>query len=383
MTVFHGTDGYDNIRGGAGNDQIFGLGGNDVLDGAGGRDHIDGGVGNDILYGSGGDTLIGGEGYDTFQLDLTAQSHGLAADFHQLAKGKVVVLADGTLLKSVESAVISLGAGDDVASFGKLRASVLAGAGDDHLVGGGGSTLFYGEAGDDTLEGGGGSDVLACEAGNDVLDGGSGIDRVDCVYAGASSIDLSIKVAQHVGASGFDTFIGIENISGSGEGDHFTGDDQANTLNGEIGDDTLSGGGGDDMLIGDYATFLAPSTKDVLDGGAGQDTLWGGLDSDTFVFGSLADTTNTRPDEIRDLNNNAGDVDRIDLSRIDADATQAGDQAFHLVQGHFTGHAGEALLTYVAADNHTLLQLDANSDGAADATIIIGGDQHGFTDFIL
>ena len=66
----------------------------------------------------------------------------------------------------------------------------------------------------------------------------------------------------------------------------------------------------------------------------------------------------------------------MDLSSIDADAALAGDQAFAFVAA-FTGHAGQATLTYVAASNTTLLRLDVDGDRKIDLQVKIAGDATG------
>jgi serralysin len=70
------------------------------------------------------------------------------------------------------------------------------------------------------------------------------------------------------------------------------------------------------------------------------------------------------------------------LRRIDADLTQDGDQAFHLVN-KFTHHAGELLLTYDSARGVSLLQGDVDGNGKADLIIWLTGDQHQFASFVL
>ena len=73
--------------------------------------------------------------------------------------------------------------------------------------------------------------------------------------------------------------------------------------------------------------------------------------------------------------------DTIDLSGIDADTTQNGDQHFHLVAGgNFTRSAGE-LIQYVIGGGHTVIAGDVNGDGSADfeielttAPVLVNGD---------
>ena len=65
VTVRVGSNGNENLPGGAGTDLAFGQNGNDTLTGLGGNDLLCGGNGNDILSGGDGDdTLAGGAGDD-------------------------------------------------------------------------------------------------------------------------------------------------------------------------------------------------------------------------------------------------------------------------------------------------------------------------------
>jgi hypothetical protein len=62
--------------------------------------------------------------------------------------------------------------------------------------------------------------------------------------------------------------------------------------------------------------------------------------------------------------------DRIDLQRVDADTTQAGDQAFTFIdQNAFTGHAGELRAAFDSASGDWLIQGDTDGDGQADFQI--------------
>lgn len=170
------------------------------------------------------------------------------------------------------------------------------------------------------------------------------------------------------------------------------------TISGAGGADRIYAGDGDDLLYGDRATSDAysydgddllrgGSGHDSLHGGGGADTLQGGADADVltgdagadvFLFAKLSDSAWSAPDLITDLE--ASDV--IDLSGIDADRSQAGDQVFHLVTA-LSGHAGEAALSYDSASGLTRLELDVNGDGHADAVIAISGDATAFTGFVL
>jgi hypothetical protein len=163
-------------------------------------------------------------------------------------------------------------------------------------------------------------------------------------------------------------------------GDHYDG--SAGKLSGAVygggGSDLLVCGKGDQILHGDDVPGFGQDGADTLVGGLGSDTLIGGGGEDVFVFQSLGETKVGGEDLIRQLS----DKDVIDLSAIDADAATAGDQAFHLV-GALGGHAGEAALVYDSGRKLTLLQLDVDGDGSADAQVAITGDQTDFTHFVL
>lgn len=133
----------------------------------------------------------------------------------------------------------------------------------------------------------------------------------------------------------------------------------ADYLSGASGSDTLGGGDGDDTLVG----------------GRGRDDYLGGLGIDVFVF---SDELSRRT--IRDTILGLQGADRIDLSGIDADTAQAGDQAFALVT-KFSGAAGEARL--VGSQGDTRLELDVDGSGEPAWVILIDGQHVSFTNFVL
>ena len=97
------------------------------------------------------------------------------------------------------------------------------------------------------------------------------------------------------GAAG-DRLGGIENLTGSAQGDTLTGMTVANVLKGGGGDDTLSGGlAGNDTLeggAGDDTLMGGDETGDDADGNPNGDTLKGGAGDDTLMGGTGADTIN-------------------------------------------------------------------------------------------
>ncbi|UWR87575.1 M10 family metallopeptidase C-terminal domain-containing protein [Phaeobacter inhibens] len=231
-------DRIDRFIGTSDNNHFWGQGGGDVFNGGGGDDTLDGGNDGDMLYGEDGDdVLIGGSGQDYLDggagvdtVVYTTSSVGVTVDLENGtarggdADGPVQIVGRGTTIRhdiivDVENAVGSLH--------------------DDHLIGSGGENALSGGAGDDVLSGGGGADLL---------DGGAGSDTAD--YANATR---GVKLNMTNGKTEGDTYVSIENLSGSGFNDRMKGNAADNVLTGQGGDDTLRGAAGDDILLGDFA----------------------------------------------------------------------------------------------------------------------------------
>jgi Ca2+-binding RTX toxin-like protein len=120
-----------------------------------------------------------------------------------------------------------------------------------------------------------------------------------------------------------DTLSGIEGLLGSRYNDILIGNNAANRLSGGAGNDYLNGGTG----------------NDVLTGGAGRDVLIGGAGIDMFDFNAVSESlAGASRDVIRDFVHGS---DKIDLFTIDANATQAGNNAFTFVAGASFTAAGQ------------------------------------------
>ena len=121
--------------------------------------------------------------------------------------------------------------------------------------------------------------------GADRLEGGPGRDVASHAGALAGVVaDLGAPGANRGEAQG-DSYLGIEDLTGSGFGDTLAGNGLANILTGEAGHDRLSGGAGNDTLIG----------------GTGDDTLIGGLGADSFVFSGGRDLITDFANDVDDL----------------------------------------------------------------------------------
>lgn len=402
------TSGDDVLVGGADDDTISGLAGNDTISGLGGNDLLIGGPGNDLLG--------GGAGSDT-------------ASFNDGVSGGVTVslvtqVADGhghDTLVSIEN--------------------VTGGDGADSITGDGSANVLNGGAGSDTLAGGNDDDRLIGGAGDDIIDGGGGVDTLSFQdgLSGGVLVDLPGGKAYNHGT---DTLVSIENVDGSNGDDDLFGDAQNNLLVGNAGDDMFDGGAGADTLVGgagDDTFKVYDAGAKVVSGGDGVDSIYfnaplpagvhiagpgvtidlalttaqqvdatrtvtlssienfrGSVDNDTvsasnetnilessggadhFVFRSLAELGLGASADYIQLQ--AGCV--IDVSQIDADTTQPGNQAFHILwtdavaTASFTGHPGEIAQSYDSAKVMYRLDFDVNGDGVSDATLWITPTAH-------
>lgn len=190
---------------------------------------------------------------------------------------------------------------------------------------------------------------------------------------------------------GFEETTG-ETIDGTPGNDFLEGTDDADLIHGFSGGDTLDGKGGRDTIFGGAGSdgLQGHGGGDRLVGGAGVDGLSGHRGRDKLIGGPAGDALDFGDDIHQDRavykslsDSTAGSghdfifqfdpgEDKIDLTRVDADTTADGDQAFHWIGGNdFTGAAGE--LHYVQVNDQgrplDLLQGDVDGDGAADFEI--------------
>jgi Ca2+-binding RTX toxin-like protein len=167
------------------------------------------------------------------------------------------------------------GSGQDALGGGGGRDYISGGDDIDILAGGDDDDALHGGNGNDQLYGGNGNDLLAGGAGGDALDGGDGIDLASYLGPTATTgvIVYLYNSVWNTGEAKGDSYLSIENLSGTNFFDRLYGDEKDNLIWGNGGDDVLSGNGG----------------RDNLRGGYGNDRLYGGIDDDTLTGGAGAD----------------------------------------------------------------------------------------------
>ena len=218
---------------------VAGNDGDDMINGLGGADDLYGGAGNDRIYGgAGADTINGGEGTDTADYRYSSAAVNVSLLTNSGAGGE----AEGDVLASIEN---------------------LSGSNfDDVLTGNDGVNRLVGNQGADWLYGMGGNDMFDTGGGYDFVDGGAGIDTVTYDDSwGAVVVNLLTGSGARAEAAN-DTYVNVENVTGSLFDDRLTGDAGVNQLTGLDGNDVLDGGAGNDYLVGGLGA-------DTLIGGAG------------------------------------------------------------------------------------------------------------------
>ncbi|VDC32998.1 Hint domain-containing protein [Pseudogemmobacter humi] len=362
MATINGTAGNDTLISGDQADTLNGLGGDDVLYGGGGNDSLSGGDGNDLLYGgdgndtlnggNGNDTLIGGPGADSLiggaGIDTVDYSGSGAAVNVNLGSSSAATGGDaqGDRYSGIE---IVIGSAFNDTITGDTGANTLSGGlGNDQLYGGAGADVLDGGEGNDSLYGGSGNDTLIGGAGADYLDGGADSDTVD--YSGSDAA-VNVNLTSGSGSGGHaqgDTYVNIENITGSDYDDVLIGNSGANILSGGAGNDSLYGGGGNDSLYGGDG-------DDLLDGGDGNDSLYGGNGNDTLIGGAGSDR----------LDGGAG-IDTVDYS-----GSTSGVNVNLSTGSGSSGHAAGD--TYVSIENVIGSAYNDTIVGTAGANYLSGG----------
>ncbi len=362
----------ENVTGGLGNDSIFGDQFANVLNGGDGDDRIEGGFGND--------TLIGGVGVDTIIYDG--------------AQGVTVSLSI-TTAQNLGIYGIDVISGFEVLQTTNQNDSVTGSIGGDVFFARGGNDVILGLGGNDTIDAGEGNDTLIGGAGADSLSGNGGLDTASYATStvGVSVVFDGVRYIGIFGDAAGDSFLSIENLTGSRFNDTLTGDAGANVIEGGAGTDSLTGGGGIDTVsyagsavavraslvagvlgvggdaAGDrlfgFQNILGSRFNDTLIGDAGANLLTGGLGINVLEGGAGADTLDGSG-SVNDTASYAGSVANLTVNlglATQAGAEAEGDELIGIE--NLIGGAGGDFLTGDAGNNRI--------DGGAGADVIEGG----------
>lgn len=276
----------EGLTGSAFADVLIGNGGDNILLGGGGADQLDGGLGFD--YAAYGNSTIG----------LTASLIDPSANTGEAA---------GDVYTSIEG--LSGSSYDDI---------LIGNAGNNTLSGGFGNDLLTGGDGNDQLLGGSGGDFLDGGVGADALNGGDGTDMVSYYQygiSGGTGLTASLENASiNTGDAAGDTYVSIENLTGTFWNDTLIGTSANNVIDGVNGADVFNGRGGMDKLVGNgggdtfvFNSAIGAGNLATITGFAhGQDHfnldnaiftqlgVDGALDAGAFVNGAAALDANDR-----------------------------------------------------------------------------------------
>ncbi|MDT0681201.1 calcium-binding protein [Roseicyclus sp. F158] len=376
---------------GHGGEALTGGAGADLITGGDGADELTGGAGDDILMdGAGLDTLRGGTGADIFVLSKDGEIDRIL-DFDP-DEDSLDLSALGLLRSAGQLDIIPTATGARLLFGGEELVLISADGGplqpsdfpDDRVLGATHMPVIWadppriltGTPGDDRLVGAGGDDILDGGAGADILIGGDGTDTA--TYESATTrviVDLQNDAFATGDAVG-DTFQSIEIWEAGDWSDQLRGGNGDDVFRGGKRSDRLYGRGGDDVLDGGQGV-------DALFGNSGADILTGGGDAgqrDRFIFFAATDSRPGQSDTITDF---VSGIDRIEISRFDADTGVAGNQAFDLIgRSAFSGTAAELRYDYIDGDTHVLADMDG--DGLAEFELkLLGLHTLGDGDFLL
>jgi Ca2+-binding RTX toxin-like protein len=327
IEVIEGSNFADTITGGALADTLSGIGGDDRIEGGEGNDVLDGGAGVDtLLGGANDDTLIGGAGADVLD-----GGEGFDVASYRTSLAGITLTTNSTTGAYV---VNGDGAGDTFTGIEAIEGSGLA----DSMTGGAGADNFRGGAGNDTIDGGAGNDIMAGGLGNDTLVVRDAGDIV--IEAVGEGTDTVASFIDYTLTANVETLV-LQN----GTAIRGTGNELANTIQGNANDNLLEGGAG----------------NDTLNGLAGADTMVGGLGNDIMVVDNVGDVVIELAGEGTDQVNTsidytlAANVENLILTTGSAALRGTGNDLANIIQGNAAANTLQGLV-----GNDDLRGLDGN-----------------------
>jgi Ca2+-binding RTX toxin-like protein len=402
VTVF-GTSAGDTIRGSVGSDRIESGEGSDILHPwvGGGDDTVLAGAGNDNIFfiGSltGADVVNGGEGTDTLILQGPYGSLALSANVTQIENisilggnntnfgepgtnryDYVLIVNNANFAAGVQARIngAALLADEDFTFDGSAETDamfvVYGGKGKDTMLGGQGNDIFFfGEerfASGDTVNGGPGYDGMFLRGNYGINFGFQGYTGLFTSIENLTLTSATDERYARGGGTEFDYFITLIDAN-VGAGETLTVSGALLTANESM---MLDGGlevNGSLRLFGGAAAdrLLGGNMADLIHGNLGGDELRGDGGADVFRYHSIEESMPVagKADTITDF---ASGIDRIDLSRIDANSLVAGNQAFAWIGSDaFTGVAGELRVHFNGIG--WLVEGDVDGDAVTDLYI--------------
>jgi serralysin len=263
---------------------------------------------------------------------------GSTYDFALNTKPKLVIWDGGGIdhlnaSGTSKNQIIYLSDGSISSIYGyKTNVAIAVGAVIENATGGGGDDIIKGNAANNKLYGGAGDDSLTGYAGADTLSGGAG----DDMFYVSSKYDVIIETA----GNGYDRVYSSKSYTlGSGVA---------------VQEMHVLGSAG--------LTLVGNTYTNKIYSGAGADILSGGGGADTFVFSNIGTSGRSDRDMITDFNSD----DTLDLRRIDANTSLAGNQQFG-----FAASAGAYKLWAVKSGSDLIVRGDVNGNTTADFELVL------------
>jgi Ca2+-binding RTX toxin-like protein len=149
------------------------------------------------------------------------------------------------------------------------------------------------------------------------------------------------------------TFSQVEQVTMSNGNDTVIGSIRNDIIIAAKGNDTVNGADGNDFIAGNY----------------GRDTLTGGLGADKFDYNQLSEsTTNVN---IRDtITDFVFNLDKIDLSTLDAQAIPGGNQTFTAFIGA-AAFTAEGQIRAVQSGANTIVEVNTTGVTGAEMQIVL------------